>query len=73
VGQTSGLVRHGENGLLVDRDDPEALGAAMLEYVRHPEWHDRFGMRSREIALREHGEARFLQDIEAFWSVVLAR
>jgi glycosyltransferase involved in cell wall biosynthesis len=73
VGQTSGLVRHGENGLLVDRDDPEALGAAMLEYVRHPEWHDRFGTRSREIALREHGEARFLQDIEGFWSVVLAR
>jgi glycosyltransferase involved in cell wall biosynthesis len=73
VGQTSGMVRHGENGLLVERDDPEALAAAILEYVKHPEWHDRFGARSREIALHEHSEERFLEDIEGFWSGVLAR
>jgi glycosyltransferase involved in cell wall biosynthesis len=73
VGQTFGLVRHGENGLLVERDDPQALGAAIVEYVQHPEWHDRFGVRSREIALREHGEERFLRDIEDFWDSVLAR
>jgi hypothetical protein len=66
-------VRHGENGLSVERDDPRALGAAIVEYVQHPEWHDRFGVRSREIALREHGEERFLRDGEDFWDSVLAR
>lgn len=50
VGAARDLVRHGENGFVVPRDDKQRLVEAMLAFIGQPGLVDIYGKRSREIA-----------------------
>ena len=53
VGGHRELIRHGETGLLFKAGDPDALAAAVLDLVRHPErW---AALKSRARNFVEHG------------------
>jgi L-malate glycosyltransferase len=54
VGGNPDLVRAGQNGWLVPRQDPQALAAALNEMVRAPEQARQFGANARARAQSEH-------------------
>jgi glycosyltransferase involved in cell wall biosynthesis len=54
IGAMPGLVRHGESGMLVPPDDPQALAAALLDLLRDPEKCRRFGERGHEIVVERY-------------------
>jgi glycosyltransferase involved in cell wall biosynthesis len=45
------IVQHGENGLLVPVNEPEALADAIMQLAANPELRRRMGKKSREIAV----------------------
>lgn len=47
------VVRHGETGLIVPRDDVAALRLAMLQLLRSPSMRDRMGQSGRDLVLRQ--------------------
>lgn len=51
------LIRDGENGRLVQPDDPEALSAAMIALIRDPATRDRLG-RAAAADVRDHFDHR---------------
>ena len=53
VGGLPEVVVHGQTGLLVQRDDPGALGAAMVWLLEHPHAAERMGHAARRRAIRE--------------------
>lgn len=73
AGQTREVIEHHGNGVLTTGDRPEDFARAIAEYLAHPEWHEPFARRSREITLTRHTATRFFDDLEAFWRRVLAR
>jgi len=58
------LVRHGENGLLFDLKDPEALAASLERLLGDPEACDRMGARAREICGERFSRERWIDDME---------
>ena len=71
VGQTSEFVGNGDNGFLVSPADSETLAAAIGEYLRHPDWHDRMAAASRYRATNVHTIEHFAEDITTFWREVM--
>jgi 1,2-diacylglycerol 3-alpha-glucosyltransferase len=60
------LVRHGENGLLVEPLNAQELGEAILHILNHPEEARRMGKVSQEIG-RAHDEQLTFQAYEQFY------
>ncbi|WP_114906962.1 glycosyltransferase family 4 protein [Ornithinimicrobium murale] len=54
VGQVPGIVRHEENGLLVEPSDPAALAAAIDALVADPKRARAMGLAGREMVLANH-------------------
>ena len=73
VGQTGEFVVHGDNGLLVAPASPETFAAAIAQYLRHPEWHDRMALASRTRATEIHTIEHFVEDLITFWRDVAAQ
>ncbi len=64
------LVRHGENGLLVEPLNAQELGRAILEILDHPDEAHRMGQASLEIG-RAHDEQLTFQAYEDFYRGLL--
>jgi len=60
VGGTPEAVEHGVTGLLVPRQDPEALAKAVVELLLDPERRERMGHAARERAERLFDEERLV-------------
>jgi len=73
VGQTGEYVRHGENGVLARGHDAPAMARALEAFLEAPQHHAAWGRESRRLATEVHTEDAFVQDVEAFWTEVLAR
>jgi glycosyltransferase involved in cell wall biosynthesis len=58
------LVRHGENGLLFDLQDPDALVDALGRLLGDPEACDRMGARARELCEERFSQERWVDDME---------
>lgn len=58
------LVHHGENGLLFDIHDPDALREAMERLLSDPPGCERMGARAREYCMSRFSKERWLDDIE---------
>lgn len=50
VGGVPEVVKHGENGLLIDSERPDQLAGAILELYRQPALRAEFGRRGEEVA-----------------------
>jgi 1,2-diacylglycerol 3-alpha-glucosyltransferase len=65
------LVEHGINGYLVPPDDPQAMAAAILRIVRHPDRAARMGQASLDI-VQPHTESATFDAYENLYRRVLA-
>jgi glycosyltransferase involved in cell wall biosynthesis len=54
LGATPEIVRDGETGILVPPGDPDALAAALLELIGHPNRCKHMGSNARAIAEKEY-------------------
>ncbi|MDQ6778446.1 MAG: glycosyltransferase family 4 protein [Actinomycetota bacterium] len=60
-------VRHGENGVLVPVDDPQALAAAIMRLCDSPAERDRLGAAAAETALRRFSWTSHVDGLEAIY------
>lgn len=70
VGGVPDIVRHGENGLLIDPASPKQLGAAILELRASPERRARLGAWGREFAKGFTAEVMWRKYLELYESVL---
>jgi starch synthase len=66
-------VADGRTGLLVPRNDPEALAAALLGILSSPERALRMGQAGRERALAHFDEARYVDRFVAIYEEMKTR
>jgi len=64
-GAPTEFIRHGEHGLLVNPEDPEAVAAALVELLESPQRARRMGEAAREWVRREYSYARFVERLDA--------
>jgi len=73
VGGVPDLIRHEENGWLVDASDSEALARGIIGVLQQPERAKRVAARARSDVLRIHAKKRLLDDIESLYGGLLNR
>jgi glycosyltransferase involved in cell wall biosynthesis len=54
------LIVHGQHGLLVPRDNPEALAAAMRHVLQEPRWAAGLGAAARDRVSRDYSRAKMV-------------
>ncbi|MCK5490091.1 MAG: glycosyltransferase family 4 protein [Gemmatimonadetes bacterium] len=73
VGGLPEVVQHGETGLTVPRDDPEAMAAAAVRLLREPDRARRFGEAARERGLATFALDRYVDQYEALYRRLAGR
>jgi len=73
VGGLPEVVQHGETGLTVPRDDPEALAAAAVRLLREPDRARRFGEAARERGLATFSLDRYVDQYDALYRRLAGR
>lgn len=58
-GAPSEFIRHGEHGLLVDPEDPEAVAQALIQLLTSPERAHQMGESARQLVISEYSYERF--------------
>ena len=72
VGAIPGVVRGGENGLLVPPGAPGLLAAGMAELALNPELREAFGRANRDKFEREYSFERYERELAGIYEAVLA-
>jgi glycosyltransferase involved in cell wall biosynthesis len=67
VDGTKEAIRNGENGILVNCEDPDGLAKAILNLHNNATMRCDFGKKSREIILKTYGIDRMCREIEAVY------
>ncbi len=73
VGGNEDLVQDGATGLLVPAEDPAALSAALLRYLRNPEEAREMGRAGREFVTRNFSFERLVREVDELYSALLRR
>src|SRR6266436_1329473 len=73
VGGTPEMIRHGENGWLVEARDQKALGDAMRTLFRDQNLRRQLGHEGRNEAVARFSTKRFLREVEELYRDVLDR
>jgi glycosyltransferase involved in cell wall biosynthesis len=71
VGSDSEVVRDGQTGLLVEPDDPEALGRALTSLLCSPQERERLGRTGRMVALELFSAPRMAKTYELLYEELL--
>ena len=71
VGGNEELVEDGVTGLLVPAEDPDALSAALLRYLRNPEEAGKIARRGREFVSRTFSFDRLVCEVDELYSTLL--
>jgi len=71
VGGTPEMIRHGENGWLVEARDQNALAKAMLTLLADQSLRDQLGRDGRREAISRFSTQRFLSEVEELYRDVL--
>jgi glycosyltransferase involved in cell wall biosynthesis len=61
-----------DTGILVPRDDPAALAAAIAELAADPDRRNRCGEAARQHAINSYGAKRLLSDVDALYRELIA-
>lgn len=67
IGSTPRVIEDGKDGLLVNPDDPEEIGEAVVSLLADPELRETMGRRGREKTLRRHTWERVIDRVEQFY------
>jgi glycosyltransferase involved in cell wall biosynthesis len=67
------MIRHGENGWLVNRRDREDLVSGMLTLLRDETLRRKLGDQGRRDAIARFSIERFMREVLALYRVVLER
>lgn len=70
-GQTGEVVRHGENGILVEPGNPADLSRALASLLASPAERSRLGVHARESAERFHSWELYVKRLEIVYSEIL--
>ena len=74
VGECPRVLREGQLGLLVPPSDPQALAAALIDLLSHPEKRQQLGNDLAEIVQREYSpEARIAQLVDFYYKILAYR
>jgi glycosyltransferase involved in cell wall biosynthesis len=73
VGGIRDLVRNGETGRLVARDDEADLAAAVVSLVADRSVRERYGKRARKFVEEHHALARLPANLGSLYDAVLGR
>lgn len=72
VGSVAEAVIDGKTGLLIDKDDVEALAAALLRLRDDPVLRTQFGQQGREVAVAQFTVKQMAASYERLWHQVIA-
>lgn len=61
VGEIPSVIKNGENGLLVERRDADAMTSALLELMRETELRNRLGERLRQTVIENYSEEGIIE------------
>jgi len=73
VGGLPEVVQHGETGLTVTRDDPQALAEAAIDLLEDPDLARRFGKAGRERGLATFSLDRYVDQYDALYCRLAGR
>jgi len=73
VGGTPEMIRHGENGWLVEARDQNALAKAMLAFLANQSLRHQLGRDGRREAIARFSTQRFLKEVEELYRGALNR
>jgi len=73
VGENYEIIRDGENGLLVQKDDAEAMAAKTIRLLTDAEFRRSILDRAFESVRKEYSLARMAKNVIAFYAHVLER
>jgi glycosyltransferase involved in cell wall biosynthesis len=68
-GGTPEIVRHGYTGLLMERNEPGEVAAALRRLLENPEERQRMGRRGHEVAIRQDWLAVAKKYLEVYQGV----
>jgi glycosyltransferase involved in cell wall biosynthesis len=71
VGQLTGVVQNGKNGLLVPPGDAPALASALKTLIDDPDLRLRLGAQAREDTVRKYSWERYLSRLEQLFRAVI--
>jgi glycosyltransferase involved in cell wall biosynthesis len=73
VGGNREVVRHGETGFLVPRENPEALAEAIIALLRDPDAAVAMGQRAKEWVITQFSLEGMVQAYQSLWEETLRR
>jgi len=73
VGQTTEVIRHGHNGLLVPPGDADALTQAIVRLLLNPAEREQLGNHARQQAVDQHSWQQYVKRLEEIYYDVLQR
>jgi glycosyltransferase involved in cell wall biosynthesis len=71
VGGNEELIEDGVTGLLVPAEDPDALSAALLRYLRNPEETSKIARRGQEFVSHNFSFERLVREVDELYSALL--
>lgn len=72
VGGNREVVNHGETGLLVPRDDPEALAEAIITLLRDTDTAHAMGQRAKDWVVTQFSLERMIHEYQSLWVETIA-
>lgn len=72
VGGNAELIEDGVTGLLVPREDSDALSDALLRFLRDPDLAQRISTNGRRLAIDNYSFERLVREVSALYSELLA-
>ena len=73
VGQTNLFVKHMKNGLVLEKDNSQALAEAISVYLKNETLHNRFAEESIRLMKEVHTPDNFIKQIDGYWTKVLGQ
>ena len=70
VGELLGLITNGENGLLVEEKNPDALAGGMIQLIRDPDFAARLGKGARQFVCDNFALSAMVKNTREFYDEV---
>jgi glycosyltransferase involved in cell wall biosynthesis len=73
VGGIPELIRHGENGFLVETDDADSVASSVITLIENPQLRMSMGASGRQVVLEKHSPRRLAERLIAVYEKALGK